>query len=130
MRFRFLGALLAFAMVSAVAPVSAHHSIASEFNPTKRFTVTGVVTRLEWVNPHCYWYVDVTDKSGKVQGYRFQGGTPALYHRAGVRKDDWKIGEVVTVTAIAAKDDTELLGFAEVFKFADGHTIVLDHGEN
>jgi len=119
--------LALWGVLLTAVPAFAHHSIAAEFDTHKSFTVTGVLTRNEWTNPHCYWYVDVKDENGKVEEYRFQGGIPALYHRVGLRKEDWKIGEVVTVTAKAAKDGTKHEGFAMEFKFSDGHTIVLDH---
>jgi hypothetical protein len=114
-------------LLLAAVPALAHHSIAAEFDPSKEFTVTGVLTRIEWTNPHCYWYVDVKDENGKVETWRFQGGIPGLYHRVGLRKEDWKIGEVVTVTAKVAKDGTKHLGFATLFKYSDGHALVLDH---
>jgi hypothetical protein len=119
--------LALLSLLFAAAPALAHHSIAAEFDTHKTFTVTGVMKRTEWTNPHCYWYVDVKDANGKAETYRFQGGIPGLYHRVGLRKEDWTIGEVVTVTAKAAKDGTKLEGFATEFKFADGHSIVLDH---
>ena len=108
-------------------PAFAHHSITAEFSPGKEFTVTGVLTRVDWTNPHIYWFVEVKDESGKVETYAFQGGPPGMYHRVGLRKADWIIGEVVTVTAIAAKDGTKTLGFGELVKYSDGHSIVLQH---
>lgn len=108
-------------------PVLAHHSITAEFAPGKEFTVTGVLTRIDWTNPHVYWFVDVKDENGNVETYAFQGGPPSMYHRVGLRKADWIVGQVVTVTAIAAKDGTKTLGFGEVVKYSDGHSIVLQH---
>lgn len=119
--FALLGLLL------ASMPVLAHHSITAEFAPGKEFTVTGVLTRIDWTNPHVYWFVDVKDENGNVETYAFQGGPPSMYHRVGLRKADWIVGQVVTVTAIAAKDGTKTLGFGEVVKYSDGHSIVLQH---
>jgi Family of unknown function (DUF6152) len=117
--------LLLFWMVT---PVFAHHSVTSEFDPDKEFSVTGVLTRVAWTNPHVYWWVDVKDESGNIVTYSFEGNPPGMYHRAGLHKDDWKIGEVVTVTAVAAKDGTKHLGFGKVIKYSDGHSIVLKVG--
>jgi hypothetical protein len=87
-----------------------------------------VLTKVLWVNPHVYWFVDVKDESGKAETWSFEGNPPGMYHRAGVRKDDWKIGEEVTITAVAPKDGSKHLGFAKTFKFQDGHSIVLKVG--
>ena len=111
----------------AIVPAFAHHSITAEFSPGKEFTVSGVLTRIEWTNPHIYWFVDVKNENGQIETYAFQGGPPSMYHRVGLRKADWKVGEVVTVTAIAAKDGTKTLGFGELVKYSDGHEIVLNH---
>ncbi len=94
------------------SPTSAHHSVTAEFDPTKEFTVTGVLTHVDWTNPHIYVWVDVKDEEGKVVNWSFEGNPPGILHRAGVAKDVFKVGEVVTVTAIAAKDGTKHLGLA------------------
>jgi hypothetical protein len=117
-------ALVGFLLVAI--PVLAHHGITSEFDTTKDVTVTGVLTRVEWTNPHIYWYVDVKDDSGNIQTWRFQGGPPSMLHRGGFYKADFKIGEIVTVSAKAAKDGSKL-GFGTIIKYGDGHKIVMDH---
>jgi len=110
----------------AALPAFAHHSIAAEFDPSKDFTVTGVLTRVDWVNPHIYWYVDVKNDSGGIDTWRFQGAPPSMLHRAGLLRSDWKIGETVTVSGKPAKDGSKL-GFGTLIKYADGHSIELYH---
>ena len=122
--------LVFFGLFLAAIPVWSHHSITSQFDPSKEGVVTGVLTKIDWVNPHVYTYVDVTDpKTGKVVSWAFEGNPPATYHRAGIRKADWKIGERVTVTFAAAKDGTSNLGFCKMIKYlSDGHTLVFRVG--
>jgi hypothetical protein len=120
----FLGAFLFRLSPAAIA----HHSVTSEFDPGKEFSVTGVLTKVAWTNPHVYWWVDVKDETGAIVTYSFEGNPPGMYHRAGLHKDDWKVGEVVTVTAVAAKDGSKHLGFGKIIKYSDGHAIVLKVG--
>ena len=129
MRYRVLGAMLACSVISAAVPVFAHHSITSEFDPSKEFSIKGVLTKIEWSNPHVYTYADVTDPStGKTETWAFEGNPPGTLHRAGVKKEDWKIGETVTITAVAAKDGTKHLGFLKMIKYSDGHALVFRVG--
>ena len=109
-------------------PVLAHHSITSEFDPAKEVTVKGVLAKIEWSNPHIYTYVDVKDVSGKTETWAFEGNPPGTLHRAGIKKEDWQIGQNVTVTYAAAKDGTKHLGFLKMIKYTDGHTLVFRVG--
>jgi hypothetical protein len=115
-------------MVLLPATVSAHHSVTAEFDPSKEFTVTGVINHVDWTNPHIYVWVDVKDDEGKVVNWAFEGNPPGILHRAGVAKDVFKVGETVTITAIAAKDGTKHLGFGKVYKYSDGHEVRLSIG--
>jgi len=103
----------------------AHHSVTSEFDPSKEITITGTISQVAWTNPHIYVWVDVKSDDGKVVTWAFEGNPPGLLHRAGVPKDVFKVGATVTVTAMPAKDGTKNLGFGKVFKYADGHEIRL-----
>ena len=122
--------LAAFSLLSVAAPVIAHHSISAEFDPRKELTVRGTLRGVEWANPHIVTYVDVKDPAtGKVESWSFQGNGPAAYHRAGIYKEDWKVGEDVTVTYAAAKDGTKRLGFLKALKYnSDGHMLVFRVG--
>jgi Family of unknown function (DUF6152) len=112
-------------LVLLCAPLFAHHSVTAEFDPSKEFTVTGVLKHVDWTNPHIYVWVEAKDSDGKLVTWSFEGNPPGLLHRAGVTKDVFKVGETVTVTAMPANDGTKNLGFGKVYRYADGHEIRL-----
>jgi hypothetical protein len=113
-----LGSLLAM-------PLWAHHSITAEFDTSKSFTVQGTLTKIEWVNPHAYVYLDSKDDKGSVTSYSFETGPPGNLRRAGVLKTMFVVGEPVTIEAYAAKDGSKNLGLVRSFHFADGRTIIM-----
>lgn len=97
-----LGALIA---VSAATPVAAHHSFAAEFDATKPINLTGVVTKVEWMNPHTYFYIDVKDaQTGKVANWACEMGSPNGLTRQGWTRNTLKVGMVVNVEGTRAKD--------------------------
>src|SRR5262249_40417873 len=122
--------LVAVAVVfAAAAPLFAHHSISAEFDPSKEWSVTGVLSRIDWINPHTATWVDVKDASGQVKSYGCEGNPPATWHRAGLKKEDWKIGEAVTMTCAAAKDGSPQWGFIKMLKYkSDGRVMVFRIG--
>jgi hypothetical protein len=75
----------------------AHHSAAAAYDTSKKITLTGKVTNLEWKNPHVFYYLDIADASGTVTNWAIEGSTPNQLYRNGWRKDDLKIGDQVTV---------------------------------
>ena len=114
--------------VAAAVPALAHHSFSAEFDGSKTFVVKGVLTKLDWTNPHVYLYLDVPARGGKVQHYAFSSGPPAALRRAGIKKSDFNIGATVTITGAPAKDGTTLLGWLKMIKYADGHVFVYRDG--
>ena len=93
-----------FAIVSAVAPVLAHHSFAAEFDASKPVNVTGAVTKVEWSNPHVWFYIDVKDESGKVNNWGVEMGSPNGLMRTGWSRNSMKVGDAVKVEGSRAKD--------------------------
>jgi hypothetical protein len=114
----------ALALLLAI-PLWAHHSISAEFDTSKSFTVKGTLTKIEWVNPHAYIYLDSKDEKGAVIAYSFETGPPGNLRRSGVLRTMFAVGDAVTIEAFAAKDGTQHLGLVKSIRFADGHTIVI-----
>ena len=92
-------------LVTAVVPALAHHAFSAEFDLKKPVNVKGVVTKIEWMNPHAWFYVDVKTDSG-VEQWQFETGAPIELTRRGWRKNDLKVGDEVTVEGLRAKDGT------------------------
>lgn len=97
-------------LVAAAVPMLAHHSIAAEFDTAKPVTVTGTVTKLDWMNPHIWVYMNVKDESGKITRWQFEGGPPNSLRRNGWTKDSLKEGDTVTVEGLRAKDPVNAEG--------------------
>jgi hypothetical protein len=102
MRMRSL-TLLALALPLAAAPALAHHSFAAEFDAKQPITLTGTVTKVEWTNPHVWFYLDVKDPGGKVTNWGMEMGGPNGLLRAGWTRNSMKPGDVVTVDGFKAR---------------------------
>lgn len=103
MRAAFIMALGLCAIVPAI-PLFAHHSFAAEYDGNKKITITGVVTKVEWMNPHARFYVDVKDENGKITNWNFELGAIPVLMKQGWKKDSLKVGDMVTVDGSRAKD--------------------------
>jgi hypothetical protein len=119
---KILGGLTIVLGLAATVPVFAHHSFAAEFDGNKRVTLTGIVTKVDWVNPHAYIYVDVKGDDGGVANWAIETGAPNALYRQGWRKDAVKVGNTVTLEAFLAKDGSHTAAARNV-KLPDGREV-------
>jgi hypothetical protein len=98
---------LAFPLWLLAVPLFAHHSFGAEYDADKPVTVTGVITKIDWTNPHSHLFMDVKNDQGNVANWKFEGYPPVVLYRTGWRKDlTIKVGDTVTVFGWRARDGT------------------------
>lgn len=110
------------AALLATRPVFAHHSGAAVFDTTKKLELKGVVTRMEWTNPHAHFFLDVKAADGTVTNWNLELASPSILLRNGWKRDSLKAGDAVTVDGSPAKDNSKF-GIAQSIEFADGHKL-------
>ena len=117
-----LGGIVSIGLIAAAVPVFGHHSFAAQYDRTKAIALKGTVTKVEWMNPHIYFYVDVKDDSNRVTNWAIEGGAPSMLYRNGWRIDSLKVGDKVTIDGWLAKDGSNLANMRTV-TLADGKTV-------
>lgn len=126
MKYRLSACTAVFCLLAAVT-AWAHHSVQAEFDLDKPFNITGVVTKVEWINPHSYLYLDVKDDSGKLTKWAFEMAGPGALRKAGLSRADrggLKAGDTVTVNGVRAKDGSDS-GLIRDIKLPDGRVFTI-----
>src|SRR6478609_1955165 len=117
--------------IGAALPSVAHHSFAAEYDATKPIKLTGKVTKLEWQNPHTYFYIDVKDaKTTEVANWAVELGSPNSLMRLGWSRKSMKIDDVVTVEGSLAKDGSKLVNARTVALASTGQRLLTGSSED
>jgi uncharacterized protein DUF6152 len=119
---------LGIALILAM-PAAAHHSFAAEYDSSKPVNVMGTLTKVEWTNPHIWFYLDVKDEKGNVTNWGFSAAPPGMLMRRGITKDVLKLGSVIHVEGFRARDGSNN-GSGGKVTFADGRSVFTASAED
>jgi hypothetical protein len=125
MRIRLTGFVAIVAFVLATAAAYAHHSVPGQFDTSKPIKLKGVITKVDWINPHIYVHLAVKEPNGATETWALSTLPTAMMRRAGMTKESLqgKPGEEVTIDAVPARDGSQHLGWINKITYADGHTL-------
>ena len=123
-KLAIVGCLAGLLVAAAAAPADAHHAFAAEFDANKPVSLRGTITRMEWVNPHSWLHVAVTQDDGTIVAWMVEGGPPTSLLRRGFTKRDLPIGSEVFVEGYLAKDGSNKANGRDI-TFADGRKLFM-----
>lgn len=124
MKHRMLGIGIAIAALATIAiPLAGHHSFAAEYDGNKPIELTGYVTKVEWMNPHVYFFLDVEDETGAITNWAFEMGPPRLLENGGWKRTMLQIGTEVTVNGSLAKDGSAQVNARSVVLTSTGQRL-------
>jgi len=109
-------------LLLAAVPLVAHHSFAAEFDASKALRITGSLSKIEWTNPHTYFYVEVKEENGSVVKWACEAGSPGALSRRGFKRSDMKLGDTIIVDGYRAKDGSHLMDARRV-TLPDGRVV-------
>ena len=126
MRHKIYSVAIVVTALLATTSLWAHHSPSAIFDMSKRFALTGTLTKIDWINPHIVVYIDAKAEDGKAESWVFESNPPAWFRRVGVGRADFakSVGQSVKVEGVGAKDRS-LYGYLQKITFADGASLEL-----
>ena len=113
---------VAVALLAGAVSASAHHSFAAEFDAARPIRLVGTITKVQWTNPHSFFYIDVKDESGAVVNWACEGGGPGALSRRGWKRGDLKLGDTLVVDGYLARDGSHLIDARRV-TLPDGRSV-------
>jgi hypothetical protein len=122
MRKRFIAFATLMGLIASTESATAHHAFSSVFDPDRPLDVTGTVTRVDWMNPHIWFYLDIENEAGRVESWGFEMGSPNALVRRGWSHDSLQVGDVVNVAGWLARDGS-LRGAVRSIVLASGEQL-------